>query len=345
MLARSALVTSLLVGLAGSAAAAPRKAAVVVAGDIGEPRRDAVEDLVRNRIGSKQWKLVETGPLTATEILEMVQCLRSAPATAAATQKPCADVLVAQVLADRFVVVDVRRDAGAAASSDNATVRAWVLTGRGEVVASASQPCRDCTTTLVTAVVSDAFSSLWRDAQASLATLQVRSVPVGAEIELDGAKVGATDLDIEVPAGVHRVTIRKEGFRPVSEEVTVARGQTVPIQAELVSSTGGPAPAPGRPPLLGPAIVAGTGVAALILAGTLLALDEDDRSTGPIDPSDPEYLDTAPAALGIAGVGIVAIGAAAAWYFWPGSQDRPAEGGVRVGTLPGGGWLGYQSRF
>jgi tetratricopeptide (TPR) repeat protein len=60
------------------------------------------------------------------------------------------------------------------------------------------------------------------------------SAPRGAEISIDGRPFGVAPLaPIELPAGQHVVTITRTGHRPVLRTVSLQRGATIPLDAEM----------------------------------------------------------------------------------------------------------------
>jgi hypothetical protein len=67
--------------------------------------------------------------------------------------------------------------------------------------------------------------------------LSLRVKPADAEILVDGEKWGTLEgveqMVIHLPAGRHRVEIRKEGFRSFSTEVDVLRGEVTPLHVSL----------------------------------------------------------------------------------------------------------------
>ncbi|MGE0441387.1 MAG: PEGA domain-containing protein [Gemmatimonadales bacterium] len=76
------------------------------------------------------------------------------------------------------------------------------------------------------------------------------TIPAGASVTLDGARIGR---QVRTSAGVHRLAIAAEGFRPVSERVTVEGGGTVTWRPKLVVqqrevATNTPPPPPPPPP-------------------------------------------------------------------------------------------------
>jgi PKD domain-containing protein/PEGA domain-containing protein len=92
---------------------------------------------------------------------------------------------------------------------------------------------------------------LTADQTASLASVIVRSDPVGASVYVDGRFVGATPINVDrLAAGDHRVRIVKPGYlengrvvrtaagRTSTVEVTLTRDVNVPAAAQVTGSTG-----------------------------------------------------------------------------------------------------------
>jgi hypothetical protein len=69
--------------------------------------------------------------------------------------------------------------------------------------------------------------------------IEVSSVPDGAEVILNGQKIGLTPVKSQqLPPGSYAVLIRKPGFRDIWEEVTVSTGKTVELIGRLRPYTG-----------------------------------------------------------------------------------------------------------
>jgi serine/threonine protein kinase len=67
-----------------------------------------------------------------------------------------------------------------------------------------------------------------------VAWAQVSSNPKGAEIIVDGNSTGQfTPARVQVPAGMHTVTLRLNGFQQVKRTFQASEGSTVPIEASL----------------------------------------------------------------------------------------------------------------
>jgi hypothetical protein len=69
---------------------------------------------------------------------------------------------------------------------------------------------------------------------ARVAFAQVETNPQGAEILVDGNPIGkSTPSRIELPTGLHTLTLRLAGFQPVKRTVQVSEGGTVTIEESL----------------------------------------------------------------------------------------------------------------
>ena len=70
---------------------------------------------------------------------------------------------------------------------------------------------------------------------AAMGTIDVLSVPVGADILINGDNTGRrTPAKIELPAGNYEVTLYLKGYAPFQQSVAVKQGQTAPLEAVLV---------------------------------------------------------------------------------------------------------------
>ena len=67
-----------------------------------------------------------------------------------------------------------------------------------------------------------------------VAWAQVNSVPIGAEIIVDGTSTGKfTPSRVQVPAGMHTITLRLDGYQQGKRTFQVSEGGTVPIEEGL----------------------------------------------------------------------------------------------------------------
>jgi hypothetical protein len=67
-------------------------------------------------------------------------------------------------------------------------------------------------------------------------SVQISSVPPGAGVYLNSEYRGTTPVTLSaIPSGTHTLEIRREGYERWSAPVTVGRGGTTPVIAELVN--------------------------------------------------------------------------------------------------------------
>jgi hypothetical protein len=66
----------------------------------------------------------------------------------------------------------------------------------------------------------------------TLASLNIESIPPGADIEIDGAFVGNTPSTVTVAPGSHQIAVKKKGFTDWTKTLNVTGG-TVHLNAEL----------------------------------------------------------------------------------------------------------------
>jgi len=109
--------------------------------------------------------------------------------------------------------------------------------------------------------------------------ITISTEPSGAEVWVDGALKGTTPLDLSnVTEGNHTVEVRKDGYEPVLENVTVTGGANATVERVLAPGT-----TPGTPAetLSGTLPVAPTRIAfppgALLLALAFVVLLQRDR--------------------------------------------------------------------
>jgi hypothetical protein len=76
-------------------------------------------------------------------------------------------------------------------------------------------------------------------------TLHLTAVPRKAKVMVDGEFRGKTPLSLRLPAGKHRVRIRRRGFAPYREKVRIRAGEEHYIDANLARSGYQPPPMEG----------------------------------------------------------------------------------------------------
>jgi hypothetical protein len=71
--------------------------------------------------------------------------------------------------------------------------------------------------------------------------LAITSEPAG-RVTIDGSEVGDTPIDRELPIGVHRVTVARDGFVPKDDEVEVRADETARVSVSLIALPPPPPP-------------------------------------------------------------------------------------------------------
>lgn len=69
-------------------------------------------------------------------------------------------------------------------------------------------------------------------------TLVIDSDPDGAEISIDGAKLGITPATLELRAGTHRVLLRHPYHPDATRRISLARGETIQVEETLTPAQG-----------------------------------------------------------------------------------------------------------
>ena len=64
-------------------------------------------------------------------------------------------------------------------------------------------------------------------------TLEVASEPQGADIEIDGSFVGSTPSTLQITAGDHTITLKKNRFKDWEHKVNISAGSNVHLNVEL----------------------------------------------------------------------------------------------------------------
>ena len=109
----------------------------------------------------------------------------------------------------------------------------------------------------------------------STGTLVITSIPDGAAVYIDGGSQGTTPTTISITAGSHTVRLTKSGYTDYQQPaITVAAGNTIPLNVNLVAATGPTSTTPAT----------GTGSISIISspAGASVNLDGWDKGTTPV---------------------------------------------------------------
>lgn len=74
--------------------------------------------------------------------------------------------------------------------------------------------------------------------QGDMGTIEVVSIPAGAEVYVDGGYQGIAPINVSVSPGTHRVQVKMPGYEEYSTTVTVDAGKTVVLNVNLEPKSG-----------------------------------------------------------------------------------------------------------
>jgi hypothetical protein len=276
------LLVSALV--AAPALARAETSAIVVAGDPG--KKATVIDAIGPWLEAKgQSVMLESVP--QEEIEKLVDCF-------IADDPACARPIVAGSGVGRFLFVMIE------VGGEDVTLTGWLFGSDGGIQAQERTVCTDCRVDVLARTAKSLGEAVWRASDATHASLKIVSDPPGAKVLIDGVPSGVTPVEVEVTPGNHTIRFERDDHDPRETTVEAAGGTIVPVEVTLDRSV------IIRTKSRLPWFVIGGGAAALVVAGVLLAIDEDNPPGMPGRPA--EYTDTGLPAAVIGGVGLAAVG-------------------------------------
>jgi hypothetical protein len=137
----------------------------------------------------------------------------------------------------------------------------------------------------------------------------IKSNPTGAEIELDGTPMGATEASYGTYPGKHQVVLRKDGYVAETRELVVDEGKTAELSVTLqLLNPGTTRPPEEAPSRLVPGLAIGGGAVLVAFSGYALyrSVHDDAKFT---------YTRATPVAVvgGLLGVGAIGTGLYLMW--------------------------------
>lgn len=137
---------------------------------------------------------------------------------------------------------------------------AYVDVSVGQVAARGDTPSTACGGAALTQAVTGVFPALHTEAAGrARGMIEVNSIPLGAQVRIDGVSRGVTPLVRPALSGVHEVVLESEYYLASHTKVEVVRGQVAKVQvhmeAELLAEgserpSNEPAPEPAPSPLV-----------------------------------------------------------------------------------------------
>lgn len=346
-----ALFAALVISRSASpahAAAAP--SALVVFGKAEARIQDIVYGVVDRVLRQAGWPLVPA--LAPNEAVIVRGCLgKDSP-------WPCLESMANKKGIERIVAVRVDLERSADGSSQ------VVLTGRLVYAGSSSvleqkRYCGACSDEDLTVYAEEISKQLMdeRAVQAGSTKVGVTSVPMGAEVRIDGKVVGITNNVFPTFPGKHVVEVRSPGYQAESRPVTAIDGKTVTTSVSLKPGDSSKPPVQSPPDVgsggggddgdggggggggfkkWGPIGMVGVGAGLAVTGTVLLVMDEE-----PVTKKSPDvpktYFESRNAGIALLLSG-VAVGGAGGYLWWrfASKQTVPvissvSNGGVAVG--------------
>lgn len=298
--------------------------AVVVYGTAKPHEREVVAAAVRRTVAQASWT-VERAPFTQKETDDIVTCL------ALDRPWPCVAPIAGAKNVEQVMVVQVDPD------GKSVVVIGQLLLKSTAVPSIERRYCDPCSDLALDQSAQELTSVLLERtiARAGKTAIEIRTTPPQASITVDGSPMGTSDRTIAVSPGSHQVQLQLSGYRPHSEQVVVAEGQTFKLTTTLVALESRASGPDGKPSRLTPLLVGGAGAVALI-GGTVYSFTRDPPET----LEQPRYLYSGPG-IAVAAAGGVAIGVAL--YLW---FRHPKNGSRPVATFANhGGVVGWSASF
>lgn len=348
-----ALFAALVIASTARPASAAAPSALVVFGRAETRIQDIVYSVVDRVLRQAGWPLVPA--LAPNEATIVRGCLgKEAP-------WPCVESMATKKGIERIVAVRVDLERSADGTSQ------VVLTGRLVYAGSSSvleqkRYCGACSDEDLTAY-SEEISKLLMDeraVQAGTTKVGVTSVPMGAEVRIDGKVVGITNNVFGTFPGKHTVEIRARGYQSESRPVTAVDGKTVTTSVTLRPGDSSKPPVQGGGDGVviggggdnvdeggggdmfhkyGPKAMIGVG-AVMIISGVVLIAKDEDQEEGNLE--ERKYFDSA---LGgtLFTIGGVAVAAGGAYFWWRFSNSSDTT--PTIATTSGGLVMGLAGSF
>jgi hypothetical protein len=321
-----AIIAAVLgIAVLGRAAHAQTPGSVLVIGTAGDHERGVVEAAISNRVRDATWSVVAR-PFSRAEVESIVGCLpddRPWPCIEpTARSKGISQLLIAQV--DRT------------STKTSLAIKAQLLVAGNGVPAIGEAYCDACSDSQLRETAVQITEQLLKDTalrtQTRETVLEIRTVPAGAAVTVDGKQVGVSDLRHRASPGPHTVLVERTGYVPETRSVTLVEGETSKLALELRPTS------TGRNPRIVPGIVIGAGLAAVI-GGSIVSFTAEDSPEG----QKHKYVYSAPG-IGVAMGGAIVAGAGV--YLWVRASRRPNKRAVpAVSTVPGGAVAGWATTF
>jgi hypothetical protein len=300
----------------GAGAARADDGLVLIGGTAGDPMRAAATAAVEDAATQAGWSLA-TKRMSRKETDGLLRCMESSPFTCLPSALTAGGIY-------RMLVVTVDRTTSDAAASDVVLSGKIIVTSSRDIVVD-RRFCESCAGDRLAKEAALLAENLLRllATQSNRTMVAIRSEPTGAQIVLDGQRIGLTNSSFLTYPGKHRVTLERDGYQPETVEVpfdedTIARISLTLRASSVPARAPPPAPTkvsvqhrPERRSLATPTALIAVGTVVTLGGIALHAMDQAPSRRG---RGDEHYRNTAPAGivLGMAGLAASAAGV----YLW-----------------------------
>lgn len=214
----------------------------------------------------------------------------------------------------------------------------WFTKDRDAV--AGKRACKPCGNAALNQNVSELLTSLFASTGLSKARVRI-GTPPGLVVMLDGANIGLTPLEVDVPPGTHAVALVRDGKEVGSTSVEVKAGDITDVVVPIKSVA--PPPPPPPPPAyevehhssIVSKLLVVTGAGAIAVGGVFVYYG---HKNGPNDPLI--YPDANAQGIVIASVGGAAL-ITGLVLLWRGSSTN----GPTASISSGGTMIGWAGRF
>ena len=196
--------------------------------------------------------------------------------------------------------------------------------------------CEDCKEDVMRGIVEEMLGLVTQVSGEERGRVSIHSKPDGLQVLIDNENVGVTPLERDLAVGKHDIVLMSRGQKVGERELKVHPEVTAEITIPVTMPKDDEVTVIERPSRVVPALILGTGVAALAVGAVLYFTSEED--TG----EKLYYRDTKLAGIGVAAGGAV-VTAVGTWL-WIRSGGEPDS--APVATLDAhGGTVGWSHAF
>jgi len=313
---RATLILTLLV-MTTAPAAAEREVGIVVTGEATiQPQLAAEMEIWLSKHGHQ----LVSSPLPPDAINTVIDCF-------VVDDEDCArGVVEKRSRSPSLVYAHADVQAGSTAMDHDVTLTAyWFEKGRKAV--RQTRTCSRCNDQRLKTTTDELMADLASTGQKT-GRLKCTTQPAGAEVKVDGKRIGVTPVVHELAPGQHKIVVGEE-----SREVVVKAGETTTVDIPLKLDDGGGGTRPRKSRMM-PAVVMTLGIAAVGAGVTLFAIDEDK------DPNQHFYRDTAPGGVALAAGGAIVLVSGYLWFRSAGKRSAPV-----AAVSHDSAYIGWSGRF